>query len=364
MQAKKSLDIQIAKKKTAIIGTILGTAIGDALGLPYEAFSPGRAKRLLGKANRYHFLFNYGMVSDDTEHTCIVAQSLIIAGKDIKVFQKQLSWRLRLWLICLPAGVGWATLRAITKLWIGFNPNKSGVFSAGNAPAMRSAILGVAIDDLEELKNFVRASTKITHTDPKAEYGALTVALAAKLANGDSNISPKDFFDNLNSFLPSEGKELIDLIKQAVDSVEKLELTSDFAKSLGLGKGVSGYVYHTVPVAIHAWLSNQNDYLEAVSQIIECGGDADSTAAIVGAIVGSRVGKDGIPKDLQENLAEWPCSVKWMENLAIELSVRINSEPQKIKQSITPPFYQVLLRNLFFLIIILMHGIRRLFPPY
>lgn len=354
----------IKEKESAIVGTILGTAIGDALGLPYEELSPRRAKRLLGKANRYRFLFNYGMVSDDTEHTCIVAQSLIASGKDVRIFQEQLSWRLRLWLICLPAGVGWATLRALIKLWVGFNPNKSGVFSAGNAPAMRSAIIGVAIDDLETLKEFVKVSTKITHSDPKAEYGALTVALAARLASRHSNVLPQDFFSYIKPFLSNGGEELIDLIKQVINSVEKRESTIDFAKSIGLAKGVSGYVYHTVPIAIQAWLSNQSNYSSAITQIIECGGDADSTAAIVGAIVGSAVGKDGIPKEWQENLVEWPRSTKWMENLAIQLSSTLESESKQNSKVINLPIYQVLLRNIFFLIVVLLHGVRRIFPPY
>ncbi|MFY9221332.1 MAG: ADP-ribosylglycohydrolase family protein [Blastocatellia bacterium] len=357
-----SENLQNTVNRSTIIGSILGTAVGDALGLPYEALSPRRAAKLLGKADRYRFLFGFGMISDDSEHTAMVAQSLIVAKQDVKIFQKEFSWQLRLWLICLPAGVGWATLRAVIKLWLGFSPNSSGVFSAGNAPAMRAAILGAAIDDLEELKSFVKASARITHKDPKAEYGALTVAFAARMATTKIDISAQDFFQQLKPLLVGEGEELINLIEQAVKSVEKQEPTIDFAKNLGLAKGVSGYVYHTVPVAIHAWLSNQKDFSKAVTQIIECGGDADSTAAIVGGIVGARVGKEGIPKDLLENLFEWPRSTKWLENLAIELSNSLNStQPRKLLRL---PIYQVLLRNIFFIIIILLHGLRRLFPPY
>ncbi len=55
-----------------IIGCILGTAVGDALGLPYEGLSRRRAARMLGPPDRFRFLFRRGMVSDDTEHTCIV----------------------------------------------------------------------------------------------------------------------------------------------------------------------------------------------------------------------------------------------------------------------------------------------------
>lgn len=66
-----------------IVGCILGTAVGDALGLPYEGVSPKRAAKLLGSPDRYRFFFRWGMISDDTEHTCMVAQSLIDARGDV-----------------------------------------------------------------------------------------------------------------------------------------------------------------------------------------------------------------------------------------------------------------------------------------
>lgn len=43
----------------------------------------------------------------------------------------------------LPAGIGLTTLKGIGKMWLGVKPTRSGVFSAGNGPAMRSSILGV-----------------------------------------------------------------------------------------------------------------------------------------------------------------------------------------------------------------------------
>lgn len=71
-----------------IVGCILGTAVGDAIGLPYEGLSRRRGARILGAPDRHRFLFGRGMVSDDTEHTCIVAQSLIAADGDLIAFQR------------------------------------------------------------------------------------------------------------------------------------------------------------------------------------------------------------------------------------------------------------------------------------
>ncbi len=74
----------------------------------------------------------------------------------------------------------WATLRACLKLAWGFGPGRAGCYSAGNGPAMRSAVIGVWFRaDLASIQTFVRSCARLTHTDPKAEYGALAVALAA-----------------------------------------------------------------------------------------------------------------------------------------------------------------------------------------
>src|SRR5262249_57883228 len=96
-----------------IVGVILGTAVGDALGLPREGLSRRRARKLFGGPPlRHRFLFGHGMVSDDTEHTCMTAQALLRAPEDVDAFARSLAWRLRFWLLGLPAATGWATLRA------------------------------------------------------------------------------------------------------------------------------------------------------------------------------------------------------------------------------------------------------------
>ena len=308
------------------IGCILGTAVGDALGLPYEGISRRRASRMFGSAERHRLFFGHGMVSDDTEQTCMVAQSMIDSGCDTDAFAQALAWRFRFWFLGLPAGVGLATLRACMKLCIGFNPKYSGVFSAGNGPAMRAAVIGAGVDDMETLRSLVRASTRMTHTDPKAEYGALAVALAANFARQHESVSAEAYLDQLASLLGEDGKELISLLKAAGESVAKGESTAIFADSMGQTKGVSGYVYHTVPVAIHAWLSHPRDYSKALLAIIHCGGDTDSTGAIVGGIVGTAVGKKGIPAAWLNGLLEWPRTVIWMETLGAQFASSIQSQ--------------------------------------
>ncbi|QDT07237.1 ADP-ribosylglycohydrolase [Rubripirellula lacrimiformis] len=211
--------------RDAIIGCILGTAIGDALGLPYEGVSPQRAPRLLGPPDRFRFFF----------------------GRDA---------------------------------------------------------------------------------------------------------------------IGAEGCELSDLLRKAVESVRAVEGTAAFAGSMGLAKGVTGYTYHTMPVAIHAWLSHPNDFRQAVTTMIECGGDADTTAAIAGGIVGAGVGRAGIPAEWMDGIWEWPRSVAWMSALGESLADSLSGQPATMIKTPSINPVGVLLRNLLFLFVVLFHGFRRLAPPY
>ncbi|EMI18842.1 ADP-ribosylation/Crystallin J1 [Rhodopirellula maiorica SM1] len=353
--------------RNAIIGCILGTAVGDALGLPYEGVSPSRAPQLLGPPDRYRFVFRRGMILDNTEHTCVVAQSLIEAlsksddRNEVQLFTKRFARRLRWWILALPAGVGKATARASVKLWFGATPQNAGVFSAGNGPAMRAAIFGAAIDDVSLMLELVRVSSRITHRDPKAEFGEIAVALATRHARDHASPDANLWLEQVVDTLGEDASEFTKLLRQAIESVDAGHSTGAFAQSLGLDRGVTGYTYHTVPVAIHAWLSHPDDFRSAVTTIIQCGGDADTTAAIVGGIVGAGVGRDGIPQRWIEGIAEYPRSVSWMQDLGDALADTIVGKTVAVP-TVNP--IAVLIRNCLFLFIVLFHGFRRLAPPY
>lgn len=352
-------------KEDSITGCLLGTAVGDALGLPLEAIPKQRQVKMFPDIDGYHFFFNKGMVSDDTEHMCLTAQALISSAGDGKKFADSLAWELRFWLLGLPAGVGFATLRANIKLWLGFPPGKSGVFSAGNGPAMRSPIIGVCYgNDTDKLKELVKISTRITHTDPKAELGALAVALAAYLSsqNTEKDISPQEYYQQLQNLLADEAPEFMKLILKVTESLESGQPTEVFLEEMKLTKGVSGYIYQTVPAVIYTWLKHQKDYKSAIQEIIRFGGDTDTTAAILGAIIGAGVGIKGIPQGWLSNLFEWPRNVEWIKQLSKLLSK--TCEQNTRFKPLPVAFYGIFLRNILFMVIVLCHGFRRALPPY
>lgn len=347
----------------ALTGSMLGTAVGDALGLACEGLSPQRQLKMFPSLDRYGLLFGTGMISDDTEHTVMAAQSLIESGGDEQRFARDFAWRLKGWLLALPAGVGMATGRAIIKLWLFFPPEYSGVNSAGNGPAMRAAVLGVAFgDDPDKLARLNRISARITHRDARAEHGALAVAIAAHLsANSSALLSAQEFVQVMATRLPPQSETLAS-IRAVAASLAANQPAAEFVAGLGSNNGVSGYMLHTLPAVLHVWLRHQDDYMGGVTEMIRLGGDSDSTAAILGGIVGARVGRAGIPPHLLHSLRDWPRSTGFIERVAQRLAhARLaNTRLREVRSCLfaTPA------RNLFFLGVVLAHGCRRLLPPY
>lgn len=345
-------------------GCLLGTAVGDALGLPGEGLSRRRIERWLPGLERYRLVFGRGMCSDDTDHACMVAQALTVSAGRPARFASSLAWRMRFWLAALPAGVGFATLRSILKLWLFVPVQFAGVHSAGNGPAMRSALLGVVFADSDEkLVMHVSACTTLTHRDARAECGALAVALAARSAMRDEDGAT--YLAHLARFtvpFGDAGRELVALAERAVRSATQGEPTREYAASIGCANAVSGYMYHTVPVVLQAWRSHPRDLDAALEAVIRCGGDTDTTAAITGAIVGAAVGRQGIPSHRLAGLWDWPRGVEWIARAARTAAEAVHAGARRPALYLSP--LRLATRNLVFLVVVLAHGLRRLGPPY
>ena len=343
-------------------GCLLGGALGDALGLPFEGLSPARARQIWGDPSaaglQMCLLPNRGMVSDDTEHALFTARTLMESSGDIGRFERALRGELRGWMGSLPPGVGLATLRAGMKAAL-FLP-KTGVFSAGNGPAMRAPILGAFFrEDREQLRQFCAQSTRLTHTDVKAEWGAFAVALAAAQSARDEN-DGRRFVDELRRHSDNSpaALEMIALAERAVDAASRGESVDEFCRELGLDSGVSGYIFHTVPVVLFCWLRFPDDFRGALESIIAAGGDTDSTAAILGGIIGAGMGADALPADWKSELWDWPNSSAYIQKLSAEMIAALENGA-----AVGTPRVLLgapLMRNAFFLCVVLAHAARRL----
>ncbi len=349
-------------KEKIFLGCLAGCAAGDSIGLPYEGVDPRRIRKMTRSPLKQSLFFGRGMVSDDTDHTVFVAQSLILHPLDAELFARSLAHRLRLWLLCIPAGIGFATLRGILKLWVGVSPEKSGVFSAGNGAAMRSALIGVFHSrDAALRERFTRAATLLTHRDPKAFYGALAVAEVAAFVTENQR---KPSLQELEELVKKcgEGKEWEEVVSK-ISSACRSEKLEDSLVPAGVSRGVSGYIYHTLPAALTAWYLGFGDFRKTIESAVFLGGDTDTVAAIAGALAGISCGEDGIPKNWLERLTDFPHGKKLFSRLAFLLGQCEKKEERK-NESATRFSGFLFFRGLVFTTIVLGHGFRRLLPPY
>ena len=346
-------------------GVILGTAVGDALGLPAEGMSRRRARKLFKGRWRHRLVINRGMVSDDTDHTVFVAQSLLAHPDSPELFARRLSWCFKWWLLSLPAGIGLATLKSILRLWVGISPSRSGVYSAGNGPAMRSAPVGAFFAFApDQLDDYLQASTRITHTDPRALTGAKAVAYLTALSIRE-NLTERPPLEDLLKALQganSQDEEWNNLVGLISTSYGQHHSVDQFAEALGLFKGITGYVYHTVPVAVYAWYKHFGDFEQTLSAVLNCGGDTDTSGAIAGALAGAISGEKSIPSDWLEGIFDWPRGPKLLRAIADELAEK--SQQHTAGSPVRYFWPGLVLRNAFFLSVVLVHGFRRLAPPY
>ena len=327
------------------IGVLLGTAIGDALGLACEGLSRQRIKRWLGVVERYHFFGKLGVVSDDTEQSALVVQALLTSNGDEAECERRFRRAMAGWFLRLPWGIGWSTLRACIRLCVGIK--KSGRPSAGNGAAMRSAPIGAFFHDEPELRRkYSVLIAKVTHTDLRGVDGAVFVAELASQCIGACGKRILDCFDSaVDTGLE---KTLVERLVRA----RELALSDASAHDASEEIGVSGFVLESVPWAAFCFLRFGIDPMKALSECVGAGGDTDSNAAILGSWLGAFHGCGRLPEALIANLLEGPFGRSHLQALG-----RAMSKPAEAPGYSWPVAF---LRNLAFYPVVLGHGVRRL----
>ena len=332
------------ERKKRLQGTLLGTAIGDALGLPFEGVSAKIVQRKFIKKEKYYFPGGIGVVSDDTELSALLAQSLIKSPDDIKKVIKNFRISLLGWFLRLPWGIGLGTLRSCLKIMMGFRVTGCREGSAGNGAAMRSAILGVFInDDKEKRLHYGRNLAEITHLDKRAVDGALFVSEVAAILSQSQNLN--NFYKTIE-----EAKSVVSSleIKEAIDSGVKLARGSTKAEETIKN---TGYIVHTITLITYCFLKFGNRPMDVLSNAILLGGDTDSNAAILGAWCGASYGTDWIPIKLLNKLQQGPFGKEHLERLGEAMT--------KESHGIVPTFSWIysFIRNLALYPVILVMGV-------
>jgi ADP-ribosylglycohydrolase len=193
--------------------------------------------------------------------------------------------------------------------------------SFGNGGAMRVSPVGLFYHhNREALRKAAMDQAIVTHTHPLGEWGAVMQASSVGLALLQDPRKPlkKDqIVLELREILwpgPVEYQKALNQMENIFAEGKRVE-TREIARRLG--NGVEAH--RSVPSASYVALTYSPDFQDAIRTAISLGGDTDTIAGMVGAIVGAHVGERGLPAEWIEQLEDGPRGLSFARELAGKL---------------------------------------------
>ena len=298
-------------------GTLIGVAIGDTLGHPFEG-------KLRTKIYSYFKDFNefiqeyrdiFKTYTDDTQLTIHTAKA-IIQGNGFNTFnfiQEYVRW-----LDDPPIGPGYGCISSIRKLKYGMPWKEAASNSGGNGTVMRIAPIGLFYcQDIKGLKTTAIKSSIITHSHPAASAGAVVIARAIAYLidkSPETGFSKDKFFEVMISSISGSQE---DIWEEFIKILYKLKDNLDIPIEAGLIKfsqaGVKSpyfieqylgqafvhpYAISTVICSLFIFLNRLSSFEDCIFELATAGGDSDTVGAIGGSLAGAYFGMKNIPNDL------------------------------------------------------------------
>jgi poly(ADP-ribose) glycohydrolase ARH3 len=295
----------------AAAGALLGTFVGDALGMPWEGSA---AERIPERLEMFDDRLGSGTYTDDTQMMIALAESLlrcdVVDEEDLaSTFVVHHDPR---------RGYGSGTTRVLELLRQGVPVDHAaarvfdGRGSLGNGAAMRIAPVSVRFfEDAAVLTTQARRSARVTHAHPVAIDAA--VAQAGAVGAALDGLDP--FGGALAVAATREVRGALEATAERVGSV----LTPDALRESG--SGVPPIADQSVAAAVVAGC-RATSFEAVVTAAIRAGGDTDTVGAMAGAIAGARFGASAIPSRWLDALEEGERGRRHVEGLAAGLVER------------------------------------------
>jgi ADP-ribosyl-[dinitrogen reductase] hydrolase len=287
MSIDNSNQASVSQRRDRIVGCFVGLAVGDALGAPLEFQSRRQVRKQYPDGLREMIdssLWKKGEYTDDTQMALLIAESLLQSNG---LLASDLAQRFQTW-AQTAKDVGIQTRAVVNMAGYVRDPEACSSqyhaahpdSSAGNGAVMRCAPVALfCLDSLDRLVEVSRASARVTHHDPKAQSSCviLNAWIQAAICSGirDSRAEAIALLDETER-PPWHRLEQIEAYKE------------DDIKS-------SGYTVDTLEAAAWSFLTTAS-YEEAVVRAANLGDDADTVAAVCGALAGACYGYAAIPE--------------------------------------------------------------------
>jgi ADP-ribosylglycohydrolase len=290
-------------------GMLAGVAIGDALGMPVEMLTPEYIQTWYGEitdivapdSKHPHHRLPAGSITDDTDHTLLLAQILIDQGA---IQPTELAKRLLAWSQTARVQenrfVGPSTLKTLAALQSGVALDKVPRAGTSVGAAMRVAPLAIAFPNRETLIDQVVASCAVSHYTSNAISGAMSMAFALSAAldpsadlQSISKAAKEGAIVGRNYGDWSWSPPIERRIDHVLDWVETLPEKETLARLYEL-IGVDMYPEQLVPCTIGLAYLAKGDPQRAMLLAANLGGDTDTLASMAGSLCGGWRGLQNI----------------------------------------------------------------------
>jgi ADP-ribosyl-[dinitrogen reductase] hydrolase len=284
-------------RKDRALGSILGLAIGDALGAPYEFKPPVTADTPI--TMDFNDNWTPGKWTDDTAMTIAIMQAWLKHGNITSVeAQDTLVQIWKEWSKTAP-DVGIQTRQVLMSLkdetaaeatQISENLHHTTGRSGGNGSLMRTAPLAFLKLPDAEVAKVVTQISKLTHFEDDAAHACIIWVFAIRHAIETGQLDFEPGF----AFLPEEAQtKWHGLLKEAEEHPPVY-----FENN--------GWVVSAFQAAASAVMIGEYDFTEGIEAAIRSGYDTDTVAAIAGSLLGALCGAENLPDECTEILHGWP----------------------------------------------------------
>src|SRR2546422_1664666 len=271
-------------------GALLGLVAGNQLGVPTEH---------LGTPEAIRKAFPNGVLDlapppknspydDDAAMALLLGESLL-ASRDFDAADVARRWVK--WMKVDGRGIGLTTKRALTLIDRGKEPFEAGRLtnqenpgrSAGNGGVMRC--IPVALRYHDNIDRLIRVSTQqaaITHADERCTWGAAAVNLAARELLHGNIYFIDEVLHKIGDRAPRALRDAIHRVPREQESNLPIAVPEE-----------AGYVIHCVEIAFW-FVAHDRTLEEALTYLVQAGGDTDTNAAVAGALLGGRDGGEAV----------------------------------------------------------------------
>ncbi|MDE6337533.1 MAG: ADP-ribosylglycohydrolase family protein, partial [Muribaculaceae bacterium] len=347
--------MEYAKLQDKCRGSIVGGAVGDALGYEVEFMSLGAIHREYGQRGITRYSENkegVAQFSDDTQMTLFTLEGLMNgiiatqAGKPEEILpyiaKSYLNWHKTQTVAPQIQPDSW--LSHIRTLWSRRAPgttcmnaldnisNGVGVYnnSKGCGGVMRVAPIGIFnavhsnLYSYEDTAHLAGWAAEITHHHVASTFASALLATTVENCIHDETVSRLEFewivdggLSMMSKYFPGDDDKLrkfCNLVKLAIELGKGDTPDGDAIRQLG-----EGWVGdEAIAIAIFCVMRHIDSFEDCIISAVNHDGDSDSTGAIAGNIIGAILGYSAIPRHFLDTLEIEPILLSAADDLCAD----------------------------------------------